>query len=222
MLPMIGFASHRWLLASILILVPLASCSNPAPNERDSGSEQADASTRDASTGSAPDASIDPLDASTGAPDASIDPPDASIEPVDAGCSTRSDLSGAFTMNAQKIVFNLAPGQTGAASFHPPTGTSFTLSSTETISTPTNADHEVSISQCPGDFSAVYPCRYDAYFVGSGMSLYGGSSGGRPYECKTDPTKTWYLNVRQVVRGMPTQNSCTQGACEVRVQIQGI
>jgi hypothetical protein len=110
--------------------------------------------------------------------------------------------------------------------FTPNAGQTIKLSTSDTVNTPSYADHEVAISECPGDFAPTYPCEYQSIYVGSTMTTYGGTS-GPVYACKLKPGTTYYMNVRQVVKGNTSLPSCPSGptgappgACEVRTQIQ--
>lgn len=146
------------------------------------------------------------------------------------GCSTTATYLDTFTVANRKIVFALKPGETGAVAITPnATSGVITLSTTETINTPADADHEVTISICPGDFSAnVAPlCRYSANFVGSSRWINTGAvSPILAYHCPVEAGKKYYMNVRQVKLGT-TINSCNgpgylNGACEVRLQNTGL
>lgn len=139
------------------------------------------------------------------------------------GCSATSAIvSAPFTFTGEKFVFALQPGQSVAIPFTPRAGTMPQLSTTETVMTPPNADHQVAVSRCPGDFSPVAPCRYDANYIGLSMPVLPRAPVGieRYVYCPVEPNVTYYMNIRQVVRGNPQFNSCTQDACEVRAQIQ--
>lgn len=142
-----------------------------------------------------------------------------------AGCATSATTGASFVMSNQKIVFQLKPGETGAASFTPTIGGLMTLSTTETVNTPAEADHEVTISPCPGDFTEAVPaaCRYTANYVGS--SRWANIAPYAPWQCAVNPGQEYFMNVRHVKLGT-TINSCNgpgylNGACEVRLQITG-
>lgn len=148
------------------------------------------------------------------------------------GCSTPApDKTGTFTVANQKIVFQLKPGEVGAVAFTPSlTGGVIVLSTTDTIMTPPEADHEVTISRCPNDFGdAIGPfCRYSANFVGSSRWVNTGNVTPLAfYHCAVEAGKTYYMNVRQVKLGTTTHScanppSSTNGGCEVRLQNTGL
>jgi hypothetical protein len=157
-----------------------------------------------------------------------LDPLPPSNVPV--GCKTSATKNEVFQYANQKIVFSLKPGETGAVAFTPGAGTALMyLSSTETVNTPPDADHEVTVSTCPGDFDRSYPCRYQANYVGSSMQA---NTAPSPWQCALVPGQTYFLNVRHVkLRASqtdPVQTSCTNppaytnGACEVRLQNTGL
>lgn len=147
------------------------------------------------------------------------------------GCTTgAAQQTGTFTVGNQKIVLPLRPGETGAVAFTPTAASGvIVLSTTDTINTPADADHEVTISSCPNDFGeSISPfCRYGANFVGSSRWVNTGTqSPVMPYHCPVEAGKTYYMNVRQVKIGT-TVNSCNgpgylNGACEVRLQNTGL
>lgn len=146
------------------------------------------------------------------------------------GCNTSANYLDTFTIANQKIVFALKPGETGAIAITPTASSGvITLSTTDTINTPSDADHEVTISTCPGDFSTTVPavCRYSANFVGSSRWMNtGAQSPVLAYHCPVTAGTKYYMNVRQVKLGT-TINSCNgpaylNGACEVRLQNTGL
>lgn len=151
--------------------------------------------------------------------------PPSPVMPAPMGCATTATYNGAtFTFTGQKFVFALAPGESAAIGFIPLPNTSPQLATTETVMTPPNADHQVAVSRCPGDFSPAPPCRFDANYIGLSMATSTGAIFGlaRFSVCPLQAGVTYYMNVRQVVKGAPQFPSCTQGSCEVRVQIQGL
>jgi hypothetical protein len=135
------------------------------------------------------------------------------------GCSTAATYLGTFTHNAQKIEYTLHPGQSAAVAFVPKVGTLMDVSTTETTGTPPEADHEVAVSRCPGDFTPSPPCRFQANFNGGTMFL---RDGAIPFwKCQVTAGVTHYMNVRQIVRGSSSIPSCPSGAgCPIRVQVQ--
>ena len=148
--------------------------------------------------------------------------------PPPPGCATSANYNEIFQFANQKIVFSMKPGETGSAAFTPNGATALMyLSSTETINTPADADHEVVVSNCPGDFTPAYPCRYQANYVGSSMQA---NTTASPWQCRLTPGVTYYLNVRQVKlrnsQSDPVQPSCLNppynGKCEVRLQNTGL
>lgn len=150
--------------------------------------------------------------------------------PPPPGCATSATYNEVFQYANQKIVFSMKPGETGSAAFTPSGSTALMyLSSTETINTPADADHEVVLSKCPGDFTLSYPCRYQANYVGSSMQ---GNTAASLWQCPLTPGVTYYLNVRQVKlrtnQSDPVQPSCLNppsygnGKCEVRLQNTGL
>lgn len=143
--------------------------------------------------------------------------------PAPLGCATHATYTTNFTYSGQKFVFALAPGETAAIAFTPRAGTLPQVSTTETVMTPANADHEVTVSKCPGDFTPIAPCKFAANYVGLSMQLTTGTPTGMQvfYQCPVQAGTTYFMNIRQVVKGAPYFNSCTQGSCEVRAQIQG-
>jgi hypothetical protein len=136
-----------------------------------------------------------------------------------------------FTFNAQKQLFTLLPGQTAAIPFVLGAGASPFVQSTETVSTPSTAEHEVAISQCPGDFSPpLGVCR--AYYSFNGGTVYMNTNGNNStFACGLVPGNKYYVNVRQVFRNTTT-SSCPSNAqggtngitpgCDVKLQIQGM
>ena len=150
------------------------------------------------------------------------------------GCSTTATKNEIFQMSNQKVVMSLRAGETGAVAFTPSaTSIQMYLSSSETVNTPPDADHEIAISTCPGDFTPIYPCSYQANYVGN--SLQGKVGAGPAYQCALQVGTTYYMNVRHVKlrdpsnwKGVAPQNSClnppqyTNGACEVRLQNTGL
>ena len=136
------------------------------------------------------------------------------------GCTTSATYNTPFLVSGQKTVFKLKPGETAAAAFTPAANQTIKVSTTDTVNTPSAADHEVTVSQCPGDFTPVWPCEYQAQYTGSTMNTQ--STATPPiYACKLTAGTKYYMNVRQVVKGNTSVNSCpfTLG-CEVRVEIQ--
>ena len=146
------------------------------------------------------------------------------------GCPTAATYSGTFTVPNQKVTFALKAGETGAVAFTPNAGSvAMALSTTDTVNTPAGADHEVTISKCPGDFSnAIAPqCRYQAQYTGS--TRWASVAPTAPYQCPIEAGVQYYMNVRQVVMGSnPPLNSCSggpailNGACEIRLQNTGL
>jgi hypothetical protein len=152
---------------------------------------------------------------------------DAAV-PQLTNCTTNAtSIPTWFTYNSQKQLFTLQTGQTGAIPFIAVGGTNPFVQSTETTSTPASADNEVSISQCPGDFSQpLGACRADYSFNGGTVYM---TTGPSPYYCNLQPGNKYYINVRQVFRNSTTP-SCPAGAlngagvagCDVKLQIQGL
>jgi hypothetical protein len=152
---------------------------------------------------------------------------DANV-PQPTNCATNATtIPTWFTYNSQKVLFTLQTGQTGAVPFIAVPGSSPFVQSTETTSTPASADNEVSISQCPGDFSQpLGACRADYSFNGGTVYM---TTGASPYYCNLQPGSKYYINVRQVFRNSTTP-SCPAGAmngagtagCDVKLQIQGL
>ena len=146
------------------------------------------------------------------------------------GCPTAATHNGTFTLPNQKVTFALKAGETGAVAFTPTAGSvAMTLSTTDTVNTPAGADHEVTISRCPGDFSdqVAAQCRYQSQYTGS--TRWASVSPTAPYQCPLTAGQTYFMNVRQVVMGSnPPVNSCSGGpailggACEVRLQNTGL
>jgi hypothetical protein len=137
------------------------------------------------------------------------------------GCTTSATYNTPFTVSGQKIVFKLKPGETAAASFTPAANQTIKVSTTDTVNTPPTADHEVAVSQCPGDFTPVWPCEYQTQYTGSTMTTQSATT-APIYACKLTAGTKYYMNVRQVVKGNTSVNSCplTTTGCEVRVEIQ--
>jgi len=149
-------------------------------------------------------------------------------------CSTTASVVAPvfYTFNAQKQLFTLLPGQTGAIPFiagSPPSAPF--VQATETVSTPATADGEVSISPCPGDFSMPRGvCRADYSFNG-GVVYMNTNGTNSSFACGLVPGNKYYANVRQVFRGT-TDNSCPSNAqggadgrtpgCDVKLQMQGM
>lgn len=133
-----------------------------------------------------------------------------------------------FTVNGQKITYRLKPGETSATEVPLSAAAgSIALSTIETVNTPADADHQVVISRCPGDFTSVpIPSACASHFLFNGGTLdlnTGLVSPLQTYHCKGNPGTSYYVNIRQVKRDAPTLNSCNSGLgyCEVRLQIQG-
>ena len=150
--------------------------------------------------------------------------------PPPPGCSTSATKNDTFVVSNQKITFALKAGETGAVAFTPTANsTSMTLSTTDTVNTPAGADHEVTITTCPGDFSTSVPaqCRYQVQYTGT--TRWASVAPTAVYQCPLVAGTTYYMNVRQVIQGSnPPTNSCTGGpailggACEVRLQNTGL
>ena len=148
-------------------------------------------------------------------------PTPTTVAPTNGACNTKADFNNTFVTNAQKFIYKLYAGQTAATAFNSKNLIDIQVSTSETIMTPQEADHEIVISKCPGDFTLNYPCRNQFNFVGG---YIGGSTAAKPpmYKCPLEPNTTYYMNVRQIKRGSVNEPSCSQGeGCEVRVQIQG-
>ncbi len=145
----------------------------------------------------------------------------ASTPPPPPGCTTTATYNGTFSQTGQKIVFKLRPGESAAVAYTPTaTQTIWKVSTSDTVNTPSNADHEVTISTCPGDFAPVWPCEYQAQYTGATMTTQAAAT-VPIYACKLVVGTKYYMNVRQVVKGSTGLNSCqlTLG-CEVRTQVQ--
>ena len=87
------------------------------------------------------------------------------------------------------------------------TATIWKVSTSDTVNTPSSADHEVTISTCPGDFTPVWPCEYQAQYTGATMTTQA-SATAPIYACKLVVGTKYYMNVRQVVKGSTGVNSC--------------
>lgn len=158
-------------------------------------------------------------DGTSGPTTASTTPLTITVAPVGT-CTTTATYNSAFTTNGQKILFELKPGETAAVAYTPVAGqTIWKVSTSDTVNTPPTADHEVTISQCPGDFTPVYPCEYQAQYTGATMTTQA-SPTAPIYACKLTLGTKYYMNVRQVVKGNTAQTSCTLTSCEIRTQVQ--
>lgn len=131
--------------------------------------------------------------------------------------------SETFAFGGQKHVFNLRPGEHASVAFIS-NGAGPQLSTTETVNTPASADHQVVVSECPGDFTKTAPCAFESNFIGLSMNTTTGNPTGWSayYQCKIPLGSRVFMNIRQVIKGNTSVNSCTQGACEVRAQIQNL
>jgi hypothetical protein len=141
-------------------------------------------------------------------------------QPTGGACTTKAEFNNTFVTTGQKFVYKLYPGQSAATAFNSQNFTNIAVSTSDTVSSPASADNQITISKCPGDFSKVYPCAQNFLYVGGYVAA---STEANPasYKCKLEPNTTYYMNVRQVVKGTNTP-SCDLGeGCEVRVQIQG-
>lgn len=118
--------------------------------------------------------------------------------------------SDAFTMNAEKKVFTLYPGQVAAVSFVPAAGERIQLQTTETTGTPDDADHMICVSETAGDFSKPWPYSASANYVGTAINAFAGA--GAPWQALLTPGRTYFLNLK--LTGTPSH------ACPIRVQIQ--
>ena len=183
-------------------------------------------------TGTAAEFNLSVSSTTTGGGGGSTPPPTNPTPPP--GCTTSATKNDVFTISSQKIVFQLKPNETGAVAFTPTAATSLmTLSTSETVNTPADADHEVTISNCPGDFTKGYPCGYQANYVGNSLQAVPNAA---PWQCALTPGVTYYMNVRHVklrptspsYQSYPPENSCVSGpqylngACEVRLQNTGL
>jgi hypothetical protein len=130
--------------------------------------------------------------------------------PPPSGCPGAT-ITDAFTADNQKHVYNLARGQTAAVAFTPQAGQRLQLSTTDTTGTPDDATHTIAIAECPGEMVRPWPCSGTGSFVGTTIRAVAGV--GPMYECRVEPGRTYYMNVRM--------ESCAMGACPIRVQIQG-
>jgi hypothetical protein len=130
--------------------------------------------------------------------------------PPAAGCPGAT-IGDAFTADNQKHVYNLARGQTAAVAFTPQAGQRLQLSTTDTTGTPDDATHSIAIAECPGEMARPWPCSGTGSFVGTTIRAVAGV--GPMYECRVEPGRRYYMNVRM--------ESCGQGSCPIRVQIQG-
>jgi hypothetical protein len=90
---------------------------------------------------------------------------------------------------------------------------------TDGATTPGTADVQVSVSQCPGDFSPSSAfCVKSMLYTGG--SIYMTRTNQVGY-CNVVPGNKYYMNVREVKISDSTQNSCpSTGGCALRVQIQ--
>ncbi len=124
-----------------------------------------------------------------------------------------------FVTNNQKIVRRVPPGRAWATSFVPEAGERILVSTTETLLTPTDLEHEVSVSECLGDFTDK-ACTYTAQYNGSSIVMSAESLPPRYISCHLVPGRTYYMNYRAVTRTQPRFPTCKdiQG-CEQRVQI---
>jgi hypothetical protein len=146
------------------------------------------------------------------------------IPVIPLGCATSANYMETFSFGGQKHVFSLKPGESAAVAFTAAAGTNPSVSTTETVNTPASADHEVTVSNCPGDFTKTAPCEYQSNYVGLSMNTTTGTPTGMQawYQCAIPAGQTMYMNIRQVVKGATSINSCNQASCEVRAQIQGL
>lgn len=153
-----------------------------------------------------------------------VSPSGGTTLPPPPNCATSANYMETFSYSGQKHVFSLKPGESAAVAFVPSAGTSPSLSTTETVNTPASADHQVVVSSCPGDFTKPAPCEYEANYVGLSMNTTTGTPTGIQawYQCAIPAGQTMYMNIRQVVKGATSINSCNQASCEVRAQIQGL
>jgi hypothetical protein len=80
------------------------------------------------------------------------------------------------------------------------------------------------VSTCPGDFSKPAPCAFESNYIGLSMNTTTGNPTGWNafFQCKIPLGTRMYMNIRQVVKGNTSVNSCNLGACEVRAQIQNL
>lgn len=140
-------------------------------------------------------------------------------QPPPAGCTTTATYIDSFDRVTAKI-FRIAAGQSAAMSFRTyaaavSPSNPIKLSTIETTQTPMDADQEIRITACPGDFSG--SCGGYVKFNGGSINVavndYVGS-------CKLDVDKTYYLNVRHV-KPKSTTPSCTLAlGCDVDLGIQ--
>ena len=137
-----------------------------------------------------------------------------------------------FTYNSQKQILTLQPGETAAVPFIANPGLNPQVTTSETTATPLSTDNEISISQCPGDFSQTAPCRMGYTATGGAVNMvtYAVPSYMASAYCQVVPGNKYYMNVRQVFRGT-TANSCPSGVsspftgqpgCDVKVQVQNL
>ena len=144
-------------------------------------------------------------------------------------CSTGANYSDFFRSNGQKAQFTLKGGESAAVAFIANGGTQPQLSTTETINTPAYAEHEIVVSQCPGDFSQPFPCEQHPATIAGGYVAGNSGVAQPPYMvgayCQLTPGNKYYMNVRQTVKGTTTPSCPTatnpQG-CEIRTQVQNL
>jgi hypothetical protein len=156
-----------------------------------------------------------------------VNPPIGNL-PAHCAAFPAPQYNETFTFGGQKHVFNLKPGEHASVAFTS-NGAGPQLSTTETVNTPASADHQVVVSDCPGDFTKPAPCAFESNYIGLSMNTTTGTPSGWSafYQCQIPLGGRRFMNIRQVVKGTgaPTAtpvNSCNQGACEVRAQIQNL
>lgn len=135
------------------------------------------------------------------------------------GCLTTASKMDSFDRVTARI-FLLKPGETAAMSFRTYSGAlapagAIKLSTIETVNTPSDADHEIRIAACPGDFNSA--CGGYVNYKGGSINVAVNDSSTA---CKLDVSRTYYMNVRQV-KPRSTEPSCTRiNGCEIDLGIQ--
>lgn len=146
-----------------------------------------------------------------------VTPPPGTIP----GCATTATYSSnEFTVTGQKFTYSLKPGETAATRITAKAGLQTDVSTSDTVNTPPGADHEITVSKCPGDFtSPVGACRLKSLYKGGVIRTT--TTGFPDYNCQLIAGDTYYMNIRQVAYDNSLVNSCTVSSCEIKVQVQG-
>jgi len=137
------------------------------------------------------------------------------------GCANSNYLN-AFTVTGQKYTYSLKAGETASTSFVAKADRQTEVSTSDTVNTPPGADHEITVSTCPADFSATIAptCHLKSLYKGGVVRTT--TTGSPDYYCQLNAGTTYYMNVRQVKYDDSNVNSCdpNYSSCEVKVQIQ--